>query len=301
VHEFFFSRESDASRALLFNSSEELGSDRLVVLTGVTALDVKRFLTILHPPCVPPPPTGVHSLILLISYRRYSERPFQTAAEWISVLRLATDWDFKAIRELAINKLGTITSHVDRIELGHFYDTKDWLPDAYTDICERHEPLTDAECEQLGARHALRIMRVREKIQNFNLAHSDVRRRYIVDRLCGDGDGDPSLEVSLLDAAAFPAISTDMDPVAGPTAKKRSFKCQLVLQLMFIACLLFLPLLALHTTSVILQPELPSPSTFSLSMATVNAEVIQLYNNVTAYGHHRLHPVITYLYSNYRF
>ncbi|KAH6894000.1 hypothetical protein BKA70DRAFT_1117533, partial [Coprinopsis sp. MPI-PUGE-AT-0042] len=76
----------------------------------------------------------------------YDERPTLTAEEWISVLKLSTQWLFNDLRKLAISHLSsTKMDAIDRICLAKEYRVYNWLLEGYEQIV--HRLLTfDAAC-----------------------------------------------------------------------------------------------------------------------------------------------------------
>jgi hypothetical protein len=70
---------------------------------------------------------------------------------------LATQWNFKSIKTLAVNHLSAMTSPVDKIVLGRRYDISEWLGMAYTILCSRDEALTIKEGKLLGLEDVIKI------------------------------------------------------------------------------------------------------------------------------------------------
>ncbi|KAI0071179.1 hypothetical protein K474DRAFT_1776334 [Panus rudis PR-1116 ss-1] len=119
-----------------------------VTLSGVSATDFERLLWILYPPT-------------------YGVCKAQTLDEWTSILELATKWDFASIRALAIRSIQSLDiSPVDRIAISTKYDIADrWTMKAYIALCERPEPLSLAEADQLGLNTVVRIAQIREQLR----------------------------------------------------------------------------------------------------------------------------------------
>ncbi|EPQ53964.1 hypothetical protein GLOTRDRAFT_15187, partial [Gloeophyllum trabeum ATCC 11539] len=115
-----------------------------IKLTDCNALDFERFLGVLYP----------------AAFHQYTA---STLEEWTSILALATQWGFDSIRLLAIREVFPLASPLDRIVLAHKFDIKEWLLDAYREVCERQAPLSDEEAERIGAKDTARVARVRER------------------------------------------------------------------------------------------------------------------------------------------
>ncbi|KAJ7099364.1 hypothetical protein B0H15DRAFT_771074, partial [Mycena belliarum] len=164
VHRYFFERDS-AIFASMFSLPSPAGErpegevvENPIVLEGVPALDFDRFLSILYP-------------------LDFAAREVFSADEWTSVLSLATRWEFASLRALALRHLAAATSAVERIALGRRYDVPEWLVPAYTDVCERKDPLTLAEGRLLGIEDVICIGQVRHCIRytsNLNRHHDSV-------------------------------------------------------------------------------------------------------------------------------
>src|SRR4051794_3058389 len=88
-----------------------------------------------------------------------------TRAEWVSILRLSTMWEFVSIREKAIaelSQLHTDLSVFDKILLAKECKVVAWLLDGYCELVAREQILTPEEAEMLGWETAVRLFRVRE-------------------------------------------------------------------------------------------------------------------------------------------
>ncbi|KAJ6491612.1 hypothetical protein C8R47DRAFT_434771 [Mycena vitilis] len=164
VHRYFFERDS-AIFASMFTLPSAVGErpegevvENPIVLEGVAAVDFDRFLAVMYP-------------------MNFATRDIASAEEWTSVLSLASRWEFVSLRELAMQHLFAVTSAVQRIALGRRYDIPGWLVPAYTEVCERKEPLTLAEGRLLGLDDAIRIGQVRHTIRyssNLNRHHDSI-------------------------------------------------------------------------------------------------------------------------------
>jgi hypothetical protein len=70
------------------------------------------------------------------------------------------------MRSLAIDKLSTLTSPIDKVVLAREYGVSHWLPLAYRDICAREEWLSDEEGYRLGLGDVLKIGRARQAMRS---------------------------------------------------------------------------------------------------------------------------------------
>ncbi|KAJ7596037.1 hypothetical protein C8J56DRAFT_1116439 [Mycena floridula] len=174
---FFMSRDSPVFRTLFSLPGEKkdegdrqiegTGDRNPIILEGISSHDFDRFLSVPYPLTFTAPEN-------------------QTAEEWISVLNLASKWDFESIRELAIAHLELLmpsNRHVDRITVGHKYEISSWLVSAYMALCIREEPLSLEEGMKLGIEDTVRCGQVRHKIRyksNLN-RFTDTIREIVVD------------------------------------------------------------------------------------------------------------------------
>ncbi|KZT27205.1 hypothetical protein NEOLEDRAFT_1034811, partial [Neolentinus lepideus HHB14362 ss-1] len=144
VHRFFFERDSAWFRErILDNKQPHDGVIELSQCTGV--IDFERFLSILYP-------------------ASFNEHTAKTLDEWTSILALSTQWGFDTIRLLAIRELFPLATAVDKIVLAHKYDVKEWLLDAYKEVCLRKDSLSVEEAKRIGAEDTARVAIVREKL-----------------------------------------------------------------------------------------------------------------------------------------
>jgi hypothetical protein len=103
-----------------------------------------------------------------------------TKEEWSSVLSLSEKWGFRSLCTRAIKMLEPLTSALEKVVLGNQYRIVNWLPNAYLDLCERTEPLSDEEGEQLGLYDVLRIARAREHLRGAHIVATRCQRQDIV-------------------------------------------------------------------------------------------------------------------------
>jgi hypothetical protein len=95
--------------------------------------------------------------------RQPASRDVLEQEEWVSVLKLATMWDFEDIRNEAINRVALMTRDpVEKIVLARTYHVEQWLVPALNDLVRRTEPLSLEEAVKLGWDYTLKIGQVRE-------------------------------------------------------------------------------------------------------------------------------------------
>ncbi|TFY75991.1 hypothetical protein EWM64_g8020 [Hericium alpestre] len=155
VHRYFFCRDSSFFSNLVNNRSTSAGEARdpsaallkPFLLKDVQSAEFDALLCILYP-------------------LKFNECEIQTVEEWSSILRLATQWSFSSIRELAISHLDSIASPIDKIVLGRTYrDRGDaWLVPAFVDMCQRAQPLTRAEGHRLDIDDTVLVAFLRESL-----------------------------------------------------------------------------------------------------------------------------------------
>ncbi|KAG9085349.1 hypothetical protein FRC07_013393, partial [Ceratobasidium sp. 392] len=84
----------------------------------------------------------------------------------ISALRLATTYDYPALRTFAISNLENAQlSAIERILIAREFEFTSWEEPAYVELCERDEPITEQEANALGVNVFVQVARIREKEQ----------------------------------------------------------------------------------------------------------------------------------------
>ncbi|CAE6513661.1 unnamed protein product [Rhizoctonia solani] len=80
-----------------------------------------------------------------------------------STLRIASTFDYPALRKYAISKLeGMNLPAIERIQLSDELLLPTWETPAFTELCSRKEPISHAEAEILGMTRFVEIARIRE-------------------------------------------------------------------------------------------------------------------------------------------
>lgn len=124
---------------------------------------------------------------MMMFYSSYAVSDLQNVTAWHDVLRLATEWKFASIRELAIDRLGPIVSDVDKVVFGHAYKVDGWVMQGYMQLVERENPITCEEGNRLGVKNLAAIAAAREEVQT-TMALAERDGGIQVDRACGDAD-----------------------------------------------------------------------------------------------------------------
>ncbi|CAE7192391.1 unnamed protein product, partial [Rhizoctonia solani] len=79
-----------------------------------------------------------------------------------STLRIASLFDYPALRNFAISKLeGMNIPAIQRIQLSDEFTLPSWETPAFSELCSRKEPISQAEAEILGMKRFVEIERLR--------------------------------------------------------------------------------------------------------------------------------------------
>ncbi|KAH9067665.1 hypothetical protein EDB87DRAFT_18972 [Lactarius vividus] len=147
VHRFFFSRDSTyfSTRLAQLGIRDHEALTTLVSLGDVEREDFEALLSVIYPKDF-----GEYNL----SYQ-----------QWKSVLHLSTRWGFASIRKLALKSINPPTPH-DRLILARTYTVDQWVQPALTALCERAEPLSLAEAQQMRMEDVVLVAAVREDVRS---------------------------------------------------------------------------------------------------------------------------------------
>lgn len=84
--------------------------------------------------------------------------------QWTAVLDLAHMWQFETVRNMAITKLQLFgIDEVQKVEMAHKYEIKEWYAPSYLALAKRAQPLTVVEAARVRYDVAIKIAQVREK------------------------------------------------------------------------------------------------------------------------------------------
>ncbi|KAI0292798.1 hypothetical protein BC826DRAFT_911330 [Russula brevipes] len=150
VHRYFFTRESAFFRSKLPHPpppgdfSKGYSDAHPLVLEDALEVDFERFLWVFYNP----------------KYSLYDA----TAEQWTSIVKLAHQWDFTAIKALAVRELERLAiPPLQKIAIYHRYlIDRTLLRAAYAAFATRVEPITIEEGQELGLETALQLARARE-------------------------------------------------------------------------------------------------------------------------------------------
>jgi hypothetical protein len=89
---------------------------------------------------------------------------------WISLLKLATRFEFphlrtRAIREIESDSPSAELDPIDKIVLARDCDIEGWLVPCYEALCHRPQGLKDEEAARIGVKTASRVWRAREALR----------------------------------------------------------------------------------------------------------------------------------------
>lgn len=135
-------------------------------LCGIKKEDFQALLKVLYPMYATE--HAYSPLVKLINIRHRTaipQLPELKHEEWISVLHLASRWDFIEVRNLAIQKLelyAEMLGAAERILLARKYDVASWLRSGYTQLLRRKIPISSEEAGKIGWEVALQICQLRE-------------------------------------------------------------------------------------------------------------------------------------------
>jgi len=106
----------------------------------------------------------INSPRLTLDDSDFTKYEAQSVADWTSILRLASEFQMKNVRALAMKQLFPIASAAEKIDLANKYDIKDWLVPAYMELCTRTEELTMEEGKKLGVEAVIGVAQLRSQL-----------------------------------------------------------------------------------------------------------------------------------------
>jgi hypothetical protein len=110
------------------------------------------------------------SIRFTISRSDVCRRDVSSAADWVTILRLATRWHFASFRTLAFQTLDPIASPLQKLFLARELDIPDWLLPAHVALCLREEPLSLSEMRLLPLEDIHTIFTVHELVKTARVA-----------------------------------------------------------------------------------------------------------------------------------
>ncbi|KAJ2930171.1 hypothetical protein H1R20_g6960, partial [Candolleomyces eurysporus] len=133
------------------------------ITLDASADDFRNFLKALYPKCV----EGKLCL---------------KQGEWISVLKLSTEWHFNEFRKRAITALSTelkLGRPVDKVALGLKYNVSPWLKDGFFELVTRKEVMTVADAGRIRWQSAITLYGIRDAWNTTMVKNEDVLKRTI--------------------------------------------------------------------------------------------------------------------------
>ncbi len=147
--------------------SEGTSDSNPIRLEGVALEDFERFLCILYPPYVPFRYFKLNDSLIC---RRYGVTSLTALADWQSVIKLASQWEFDDIRAMALRELQKLDlTPAQKIALSHRYEIRpDWRMPALIFLCEQPDPPSFDDAQILGLQNVLLLSKAREKLRSRN-------------------------------------------------------------------------------------------------------------------------------------
>ncbi|KAJ2918314.1 hypothetical protein MD484_g2132, partial [Candolleomyces efflorescens] len=151
----------------------EYPDDPLVSATplDVSADDFRNFLKVMYP-------------------KNIEGNLYLEPGEWLSVLKLSTDWHFNDLRKRSITALSTEykLGPVEKVALGLKYNVSHWLMEGFLQLVTRKEVITIADAEKIRWQSAITLYSIRD-VWNTTMASKkdeDVLKRMIHDAFKDD-------------------------------------------------------------------------------------------------------------------
>ena len=108
----------------------------------------------------------------------YSHKLFALTEEvWLAVLKLSTLFHFNSVRKLAIAQLSPLLdSPTDKTCAGRVQYVSTWILDGYIELAQSTKPITEAQCDVIGDRTAIKIY-LHSLVGGLNQGWSFIARR----------------------------------------------------------------------------------------------------------------------------
>ena len=88
----------------------------------------------------------------------------RSSEEWVSILELASKWEFQSVGRRATSELNSLATPIERVILSRKYDIPEFRLQAYVDLCQSNVPLTEKDGKRLGLQDVIKIYRVRQEL-----------------------------------------------------------------------------------------------------------------------------------------
>jgi hypothetical protein len=93
-------------------------------------------------------------------------------AEWISVLKLSTMWEFTGSRQYAISQITKLgISPARQINLARDYHIQEWFLPGLIAYAQQQDAITADDVDLLGWDFVLKLLQARERMGNFKYPH----------------------------------------------------------------------------------------------------------------------------------
>jgi hypothetical protein len=129
--------------------------------------------------------TLVFQSVCSYTCRISEDPPISTKEGWESVLKLSHIFGFASMRTLAIGRLSSLTSSIDRIVLAHDYGVDSWLPQAYLDVCEARSLPPPEEAHRIGFDTYIKVTAAREALRPSSALVNIVNRPRVIANIFG--------------------------------------------------------------------------------------------------------------------
>jgi hypothetical protein len=94
-------------------------------------------------------------------------------AEWISILKLSTMWEFTPLRQYALTQIPEFEiSSARRINLARDYHIQEWLLPALVGYAQQADAITADDVDLLGWEFVLKLLQAREQMGNLQVGHA---------------------------------------------------------------------------------------------------------------------------------
>ncbi|KAG6902117.1 hypothetical protein C0995_004063 [Termitomyces sp. Mi166 len=123
--------------------------EKFIELEDVTPVEFRALLKFIHP-------------IQSNSLRQVPPAP--TTEEWITILKLSTQWTMLDVRRVAIDTLSSAQiPPVDRVVLAREYKVNAWLRSAYLELLKNASSMTQEDMDKIGLMAAFKVHKARER------------------------------------------------------------------------------------------------------------------------------------------
>jgi hypothetical protein len=171
VHRYHLDRESQ-----IFPKSTGPKDDP-VELPGVTRAEFESLLNFFYDGCVPYKKPSVSLAHLLCVVPRMHNETTRPLLFWTLLLSIATRFEMVHVRSRAITEIDIFNpwiDPVDQVVLAVRHNVPKWLPQAYTAICQRADPIEIEDARKLGLETTVLLAKSRETVRNTSKSHVHV-------------------------------------------------------------------------------------------------------------------------------